>query len=125
LAGRTLKLRYEQTAIGVGSVVLQPLVAIAIFSVIFGRLADQPSEGFPYPAFAMAGLAFWLYFAAAVREGAECLVLDRDLVTKTYFPASLAPLAATLSGLLDLAVTAFGCRRSTCCTGTSATRFRS
>jgi len=104
LAGRTLKLRYKQTAIGIGWVVLQPLIAIAIFSVIFGKLADLPSEGLPYPVFAMAGLAFWLYFASAVREGAECLVVDRDLVTKTYFPRILAPVAATLPALLDLSV---------------------
>ena len=104
LAARDLKLRYKQTAIGIAWVVLQPLIAMGIFTGIFGHVAKLPSQGLPYPVFVLSGLAVWQYVGAGVREAAESLVTDRDLVTKTYFPRLLAPISALLPGLVDLAV---------------------
>jgi lipopolysaccharide transport system permease protein len=102
LALRDLKLRYKQTAIGVAWVALQPLVAVLIFSVVFGRLADVPSDGISYPVFVYAGLIGWLYVSKSVEAAADSLLESRDLVTKAYFPRVLAPLAAVLPGLIDL-----------------------
>ncbi len=65
LAWRDVKVRYKQTALGIAWVVLQPLAAMAIFSVVFGRLANLPSDGVPYPLFVFAGLVPWFYFANA------------------------------------------------------------
>lgn len=104
LALRDVKLRYKQTAFGVAWAVLQPLLAAVIFSIVFGRLADVPSDGIDYPAFVFAGLAIWVYVSNSVNAAAESLVEHRDLVTKVYFPRLLAPLAAVLPGLIDLAV---------------------
>lgn len=102
LALRDLKLRYKQTALGVVWVVLQPLVAVFLFTFVFGRLADIPSDGVPYAVFAYSGLLGWLYVSSAVEAAAESLVESRDLVTKAYFPRILAPVAAVLPGLVDL-----------------------
>lgn len=99
---RDLKLRYKQTALGVAWVVLQPVIAVLLFTFVFGELADLPSDGIPYAVFAYAGLVGWLYVSAAVQTAAESLVESRDLVTKTYFPRILAPAAAVLPGLVDL-----------------------
>ena len=104
LAVRDLKLRYKQTVIGIGWVVLQPLIAMGIFTGIFGHVAKIPSQGLPYPVFVLGGLAVWQYVGTGVRESAESLVIDRDLVTKTYFPRLLAPISALLPGLVDLGV---------------------
>lgn len=97
-------MRYKQTAIGIAWVVLQPLAAAAIFTVIFGRLAQLPSEGIPYAVFVFSGVVLWNYFSGAVDLAAQSLVQQRDLVTKVAFPRLLAPLAAILPGLVDLAV---------------------
>ena len=104
LALRNVKVRYKQTALGVGWALLQPLAGVAIFTVVMRRLAHVPSEGIPYPVFAYGGLAVWLYFTNGATAAAESLAAYRDLVTKVYFPRLLAPLAAILPGLIDLGI---------------------
>lgn len=105
LAWRDVQVRYRQTAIGVAWVVLQPLAAMAIFSVVFGRLAGMPSDRLPYPLFALAGLAPWLYFANAVGGASGSLVANSALISKVYFPRLAIPLASVLAGLVDLLIT--------------------
>jgi lipopolysaccharide transport system permease protein len=104
LIWRDLKVRYRQTAIGVAWVVIQPLVTTAIFAVIFGRLAGLPSEGVPYPVFIFAALLPWQMFSGAISRAAVSLVSNANMLTKVYFPRLLIPLAAVLSGLVDLTV---------------------
>jgi lipopolysaccharide transport system permease protein len=104
LALRNIKIRYQQTMLGVSWAVLQPLAGVAIFTIVLGRLANIPSEGLPYPVFVFAGLALWMYFSNAANAAAESLVQYRDLVTKVYFPRLLAPIAAVLPGLIDLGI---------------------
>jgi lipopolysaccharide transport system permease protein len=104
LAQRNIKIRYQQTVLGVGWAVIQPLAGVAIFTIVMGKLAKVPSDGIPYPVFAFAGLAVWLYFANGATAAAESLAQYRDLVTKVYFPRLLAPLAAILPGLIDFGI---------------------
>jgi lipopolysaccharide transport system permease protein len=104
LALRNVKIRYKQTVLGVGWAILQPLAAVAIFTVVMRRLAHVPSEGIPYPVFVYGGLAVWIYFANGANTAAESLAQYRDLVTKVYFPRLLAPLAAVMPSLIDLGI---------------------
>jgi lipopolysaccharide transport system permease protein len=104
LALKDLKLRYKQTFFGVAWVLLQPLVAVLIFSLVFGRAAGLPTDGIPYPVFAYTGLTLWFYFTSAVTSAAQCLLDNKELVAKVYFPRLLAPIASMLPGLVDLAV---------------------
>jgi lipopolysaccharide transport system permease protein len=104
LALRNVKIRYKQTVLGIGWAILQPLAAVAIFTVVMRRLAHVPSEGIPYPVFVYGGLAVWIYFANGANTAAESLAQYRDLVTKVYFPRLLAPLAAILPSLIDLGI---------------------
>jgi lipopolysaccharide transport system permease protein len=101
---KDLKVRYKQTFFGVAWAVLQPLVAVLLFSIIFGRLAGLPADGIPYPVFAFAGMTVWLYFASSVTAASQSLVGNRDLVSKVFFPRALAPGSALLPGLVDLAI---------------------
>jgi lipopolysaccharide transport system permease protein len=105
LALREVQLMYRQTLLGVAWVVLQPLVAMLIFTVVFGRLAQLPSDGVPYTSFALTGLTVWTFVSSAVTTAAHSLVDDRDLVTKVYFPRLLAPLAAVLAATVELGIT--------------------
>lgn len=104
---RSLKLRYKQTVLGAAWAVLQPLLTMAVFTVVFGRLARLGSDGLPYPVFALAALVPWTYFANALTQAGNSLVEQHQLLTKVYFPRLLLPLAAVIAGLVDLAI-AFG-----------------
>jgi lipopolysaccharide transport system permease protein len=104
LAVRDLKLRYKQAVFGVAWAVIQPLAGVLIFTLVFGRLADLPSDGLPYAVFVYAGMVAWTYVSGSVGAAAESLVSNRGLVTNVYFPRLLAPLAALLPGLLDLLI---------------------
>jgi lipopolysaccharide transport system permease protein len=103
LVWRDLKVRYAQAALGVAWAVVQPLLAVAIFSVIFGMFAKLPSDGLPYPVFALAAIVPWTYFSEAVRRSAFGLVGDAELVKKVYFPRLVIPMANAVSPLLDFA----------------------
>lgn len=104
LALRDLKVRYKQAAFGAGWALLQPLAAAAVFTLVFRRLANMPSDGVPYPVFAFVGVAVWGYFSTAVTKATQTLVQNVALVSKVYFPRILAPTAAVLPPLVDLAV---------------------
>jgi homopolymeric O-antigen transport system permease protein len=104
LMWRDVKVRYKQTALGVAWVVLQPLLTMAIFTIIFGRLAHLPSEGQPYAIFVYAGLLPWNFFANAVTTSSNSLVGNATLITKVYFPRLVIPGAAVGAGLIDLAI---------------------
>jgi lipopolysaccharide transport system permease protein len=101
---RSLKLRYKQTVLGAAWALLQPLLTMAVFTIVFGRLARLDSEGLPYPVFALAALVPWTYFANALTQAGNSLVEQHQLLTKVYFPRLLLPLAAVLAGLVDLAI---------------------
>lgn len=101
LIWRDVKIRYKQTAIGVAWAVLQPLLTMVLFAVVFGRLAGIPSDGVPYPVFAYAALLPWYYFAQAVTESGRSLVGDSNLIRKVYFPRLIIPLAAVIRPLVD------------------------
>ncbi len=101
LVGREIKLRYKQTAIGVSWVLLQPLVTMLIFTVIFGGLAKMPSDGVWYPVFALTALLPWTYFSQAVTRSGGALVSNANLVSKIYFPRILLPLSTVIAPLVD------------------------
>jgi lipopolysaccharide transport system permease protein len=103
-AQKTLRVRYKQTAFGVSWAVIQPLAAVLVFTVVFGRLVKLPTDGIPYTVFSYAGMIIWLYVSSIVGGAAQSLVENRDLVTKVYFPRLLAPLSAAIPGLVDLAI---------------------
>lgn len=104
LAWRDVKVRYKQTALGIAWAILQPLVAMAIFTLFLGGLVHVPSDGLPYPIFAFVGLLPWTYFANAATSASSSLVANTNLVSKVYFPRLAIPIAAVLAGLVDLAI---------------------
>jgi len=104
LVWRDVKVRYKQTILGVLWVVLQPLVSMAIFTVLFGILLKVPSGDVPYPVFAFAGLLPWQYFAEALRRSSASVVNQAHLITKVYFPRLVIPLSGVFSSLVDFAI---------------------
>jgi lipopolysaccharide transport system permease protein len=104
LTSRDIKVRYKQTAIGVAWVVLQPLVMMIVFTVLFGRLTKVPSGTVPYPLFAYAGLLPWQVFAKIVSSSANSLISDQRLISRVYFPRIIVPIATTMAATVDLIV---------------------
>jgi lipopolysaccharide transport system permease protein len=104
LTKRQLQIRYKQSIFGVAWAVAQPVALAFLFALFFGHLAEVPSEGVPYPAFALAGLASWIFVSQATTQTAGSLVGDANLLSKVYFPRLLIPTAKVLSLLVDLAI---------------------
>lgn len=104
LAWRDLKVRYKQTTLGVAWVVLQPLALMLIFSFVFGKLSNLPSEGVSYHLFVLAALVPWLLFSAVISQVSNSLVADARIISKIYFPRLIIPLAASISCVLDCLV---------------------
>jgi lipopolysaccharide transport system permease protein len=102
LIWRDIKIRYRQTLLGGTWAVLQPLIAMFIFTFVFNRLAGVKSDGPPYPLFAFAGLAPWTFFSTSVTQSSNSLISSHQLVSKVYFPRIFIPLGAIGALLLDL-----------------------
>jgi lipopolysaccharide transport system permease protein len=104
IAWRDVKVRYKQTSLGFGWAVIPPVMTMVAFSLVFGGIANIPSNGVPYPIFAFSGLLPWLYFSSGVTRGGGSVVANAGLISKTYFPRLIVPLAAVLTPIADLAV---------------------
>ncbi len=104
LIKRDIQVLYKQAALGAGWAVIQPLFAVAIFTIVFGMFARMPSDGIPYPVFAFAGILPWTYFAEATRRASTGLVDDAELIRKVYFPRLIMPLAKVTAPLLDFCI---------------------
>jgi lipopolysaccharide transport system permease protein len=104
LVWRDVKVRYKQTAIGGLWAILQPLLLMILFSIIFEHAGKIDTGGVPYPLFAYAGLAPWLLFATSLGTSSASLVTNSELITRVYFPRLLLPLAAVLAALIDFLI---------------------
>ncbi len=104
LTWRDVKVRYKQTALGAAWALLQPLLTMLVFSVIFGRLAGLPSDGVAYPVFTFTALLPWQLFAYALTQSSTSLVTDQNLISKVYFPRLVIPISSVMAGLLDFAI---------------------
>jgi lipopolysaccharide transport system permease protein len=101
LVWRDIKVRYKQTMLGVAWAIIQPVLAMVVFSLFFGRLAKMPSDGVPYPIFCYAAMVPWTFFSYGLTQASASLVSNASLLTKVYFPRLAIPTAKVLSGLLD------------------------
>jgi len=103
LIRREVKGRYSQSFFGAGWAIAQPLATMAVFTIVFARLGQIPSDGAPYPLFAYAALVPWFFFSNSVVSGTMSLITYRNIVTKTYFPREIVPLAQIGSRVVDIA----------------------
>ena len=104
LVWREIRVRYAQSAVGIGWAVIQPLCSMIIFTIIFGRLANVSSDGVPYAVFNLSALVLWTYFSNALIDGVNCLISNVNMLTKIYFPRMLMPISAVAARLLDFCI---------------------
>lgn len=104
LAVREIRVRYKQSALGVAWAVMQPVMMMVVFAVVFSRFAKLPSEGLPYPVFAYAALLPWTFCAAGTSTAMASIVGSASLIKKVYFPRAVLPLASILTHGADFAI---------------------
>jgi len=100
---REVKVRYKETVLGVLWAILQPLLTMSIFAVVFSRMMPLKNPAVPYPLFALTGLIPWMFFANALTNGTSSLVSNKNLITKVYFPRAIIPISTVLTGAVDAA----------------------
>jgi lipopolysaccharide transport system permease protein len=104
LTARDVKVRYKQTVLGAAWAIIRPFLTMMIFSVVFGKFAKMPSDGYPYPIFVYAALLPWTFFATAIAASGQSLVGSAPLVSKVYIPRLIIPLSSVGAGLIDLLI---------------------
>lgn len=104
LVWRDIKARYAQTVLGPGWAILRPLITMVLFTVIFGNLVEVPSDGLPYPIFSLSGIVAWNYFSTSFSGASGSLVVNKNLISKVYFPRLVIPFSPVIAGLVDLSV---------------------
>ena len=101
LTWRDIKVRYKQTILGAAWAIIQPFMTMVVFSLFFGKLAQVPSDGIPYPIFSYAALVPWTFFARGLTQASNSLVGGARLIKKVYFPRLAMPIATVLGGVVD------------------------
>lgn len=104
LAWRDILVRYKQTAIGIAWSVIRPALTMAVFTVVFGRIANLPSGGVPYPVLVFAAMLPWYFFATAVTEGSNSVVQNANLISKVYFPRLVVPASTIGVSFVDFLI---------------------
>jgi lipopolysaccharide transport system permease protein len=104
LIWREIKVRYAQSAIGIGWAIIEPVFSMLVFTIVFGRLAQVSSDGAPYALFSFAALVPWTYFANSLTDGVNCLVSEANMLRKIYFPRMLMPLSAVMAKVVDFGI---------------------
>jgi lipopolysaccharide transport system permease protein len=104
LTWRDISVRYKQTVLGATWAIIQPLFAMLVFTLFFGRLGQIPSDGLPYPIFSYAALLPWQYFATALAGSGDSLVGNANLLSKVYFPRLVIPMASVLMPIIDFII---------------------
>lgn len=98
---KNIKAKYRQMALGPIWIVLQPIITMVVFTIVFGKLAKLNSDGIPYPLLTYAGLLPWMLFQNSCGQASNSLVSQMNVISKVYFPRMIVPLAETLSSLVD------------------------
>ncbi|MDX1521502.1 MAG: ABC transporter permease [Anaerolineae bacterium] len=104
LVMRDIKVLYKQTVLGFAWAIIRPVFSMVVFSIVFGSLAQVPSDGIPYPIFSYAALLPWTYFATALTDSTNSLVNNANMLSKVYFPRLVIPMTPVLAKLVDFAI---------------------
>ena len=101
---RDVKVKYKQTLLGMAWAVVQPVMTMLVFTFVFDRVANLPTEGIPYEVFSFTALLPWGLFVTALNQGSRSLVAHNNMVTKIYFPRLILPMASVFAGLIDFII---------------------
>ena len=101
---RDVKVKYKQTLLGMAWAVVQPVMTMLVFTFVFDRVANLPTDGIPYEVFSFTALLPWGLFVTALNQGSRSLVAHNNMVTKIYFPRLILPMSSVFAGLVDFVI---------------------
>jgi lipopolysaccharide transport system permease protein len=104
LAWRDIKVLYAQTILGFFWAILQPLLQIVVYTIVFGRVAKVSTEGIPYFLFSTVAIVPWNYMAQAMSQSSESLVTGQNMLGKIYFPRLAFPITPVIARLVDFGI---------------------
>jgi lipopolysaccharide transport system permease protein len=104
LAWRDILVRYKQTAIGIAWALIRPFLTMIVFSVIFGKLANLPDQGVPYPILVFSAMLPWQFFSNSLSECSNSLIGNSNLISKVYFPRLVVPISAVVVSFVDFLI---------------------
>ena len=104
LSWRDILVRYKQTAIGVTWSIIRPFLTMVVFSIIFGKVAKMPSNGYPYPILVFAAMIPWQFFSSAMSECSNSLINNAGMISKIYFPRIITPVSAIIVSFVDFLI---------------------
>ncbi len=107
LSWRDITVRYKQTVIGVAWALIRPFLTMVVFTVVFGKLANLPAEGVPYPILVFAGMLPWQFFSTALSAASDSLISNANLISKVYFPRLIVPASAIVTSFVDFLISGF------------------
>ena len=104
LVWRDIKTLYAQTVLGFSWAILNPLIQIIIFGIIFGKIAKVSTDGIPYILFSSVAIIPWAYIAQAMTQSSQCLIQGSSILGKVYFPRLIFPITPVLAKLVDFGI---------------------
>jgi len=104
LTWRDVKVKYKQTAVGALWAIFQPFITMIVFTIFFGKLAQMPSDGIPYPIFVYTGLLFWTLFNTGLSSASNSFVANERIITKIYFPRIILPVSSIITSMVDFLI---------------------
>jgi lipopolysaccharide transport system permease protein len=104
LAWRDILVRYKQTVIGIVWAVIRPILTMVVFTIVFGKIANLPSDGIPYPVLVFSASLPWQFFANALQESSSSMVSNSSMIAKIYFPRLVIPASTVVTGLVDFLI---------------------
>ena len=104
LAWRDILVRYKQTVIGLAWSLVRPFLTMLIFTIVFGRLANLPSEGVPYPILVYAAMLPWQFFSTSFNDSSNSLITNSNMLTKIYFPRMIVPASTVIVNFIDFLI---------------------
>ena len=104
LVWRDIKVLYAQTILGFLWAILQPLIQIVIFTIIFGKVANVATDGIPYVLFSTVAIIPWTYMSQAMTNSSESLIKGSHMLGKVYLPRLTFPLTPVLARLVDFLI---------------------
>ena len=104
LVWRDIKILYAQTILGFSWAILQPLIQVVLFTIVFGRVAKISTDGIPYILFSTVAIIPWTYMSQAITQSSQSLVLGQNMLGKVYFPRLIFPIVPVLARLIDFGI---------------------